>query len=129
MKQKASAGLIALRTLAAIRLVNGGLGLIAPQILIRRLGTDPAAETSAFYPFRMFGVRTIVLGADLLTLRGAPLKRASILAIVIHAIDTVSAAWGGIQGEVSPRTSRITTAISGTNTLLALIGYFARPRE
>ena len=43
------------------------------------------------------------------------------LALPIHAIDTASAAVGGLLGETSKRTSIVLTAVSGTNTVLALL--------
>ena len=43
------------------------------------------------------------------------------LALPIHASDTASAALGGLLGETSKRTSIMLTAISGTNTVLALL--------
>ncbi|MCD6033041.1 MAG: hypothetical protein K0S78_5223, partial [Thermomicrobiales bacterium] len=33
--------------LGVIRLINGGLGILAPGILVRRLGSDPAASPAA----------------------------------------------------------------------------------
>ena len=53
------------KALAAVRFVNGALGLLAPQVLLRRLGTDPTLDRSGVYPFRMFGVRTVLLAGDL----------------------------------------------------------------
>ena len=38
-----SHGTTAVRALAAIRLVNGTLGLLAPQVLVRRTSADPTA--------------------------------------------------------------------------------------
>ena len=35
--------------LAAIRLINGALALLAPRFLIRRLGTDPDVDASGRY--------------------------------------------------------------------------------
>jgi hypothetical protein len=122
-------GVWARRTLAVVRLANGTLGLLAPQILVKRLGVDPASSTTAYYPFRMFGIRTIVLGADLLTMRDDELRRASATAVLIHSVDTVAAAVGGLRGDVPAKAARLTTAISAVNTLLALVSWFARPRD
>jgi hypothetical protein len=119
-------GTVALRALAVVRLINGVLGLLAPAILIRRLGADPKVDKSAFYPFRLFGIRTIILGADLLTLRDEELDRASTTAVLIHSVDTASAALGGIRGEMPPKAAWTTTAISAVNTLLAVINWLAR---
>lgn len=39
--------------LGVIRLVNGTVGLLAPQVLIRQLGGDPATSPAAVYAFRL----------------------------------------------------------------------------
>jgi len=112
--------------LAGIRLANGTLGLLAPQLLVKRLGVEPALNTASYYPFRMFGIRTIVLGVDLLTLRDGELRRADATAVLIHSVDTVAAAVGGIRGDVPAKAARLTTAISAVNTALALVSWFSR---
>jgi hypothetical protein len=121
--------LAALRLLAAIRLANGALGLFAPHVLVRRLGADPREEPAALYPFRMFGVRTILVGSDLLLLRGTELKRSVGAAVIIHGCDTASAALGGARGEVSRRTAVLTTLISATNTALAVTAWRGKAWE
>jgi hypothetical protein len=109
------------KTLAAIRLLNGGVALVAPQLLLRRLGTDPARDPSGIYPLRMFGVRTVLIGADLLLLQGEERRRAARLAVLIHASDTVSAATAGMRGYLPAKVAVMTTAISATNTVLAVL--------
>ena len=83
------------KALATIRLVNGGLALLAPRWLARRLGVRPELQPAIIYPLRMFGIRTIFLGVDLLwgegVVRDAAVKRA----VVIHATDTVAAVLAG----------------------------------
>ncbi len=122
-------GLGALRALAVIRLVNGGLGLLAPGVLVRRLGAPEGSETVAYYPFRMFGIRTLLIGGDLLLLAGPDLERAVKMAVVIHGSDTLSALTGGIRREVPRKTAVMTTAISAVNTALALVAVRQRPWE
>ena len=109
------------RKLAAIRLLNGALALFAPRFLIRRLGTDPDVDPSAIYPFRMFGIRTLIIGADLLVLTGEERRRATRLAVLIHATDTASAATCLVKGYLPRKAGIVATAISGVNTVLALI--------
>jgi hypothetical protein len=53
-------------TLSAIRLFNGITALFAPAVLLCRLGVDPETNRAAFYALRMFGVRTVLIGAQLL---------------------------------------------------------------
>ena len=79
-------------SLAAIRIVNGAMGLVAPAVAARRIGTP---ERAPLYPWRMFGVRTVIIGPS--CSRAIPLvrERAVRLALPIHASDTVSAAVGG----------------------------------
>jgi len=58
------------KMLAAIRLFNGTAGLLVPEFLLQRLGADRETGRSGVYPFRMFGIRTMLIGADLLLLLG-----------------------------------------------------------
>ena len=109
------------KVLAGVRLVNGGLALVAPQFLLRRLGTDPDRDPSGIYPFRMFGIRTLLIGADLLLLTGDESRRASKLAVVIHASDTATAATCLAKGYLPRRAGVVATLISSVNTVLAVI--------
>jgi hypothetical protein len=52
--------MVAQRLLGAIRLFNGAVALVAPEVMARRLGTDPDAAPAPIHPLRMFGVRTVV---------------------------------------------------------------------
>jgi hypothetical protein len=112
---------LARKALASVRLFNGTVGLFAPELLLRRLGGDPATNRSGVYPFRMFGVRTILIGADLLVLRGAERRRATRLAVVIHAADTISAATAGRRGDLPRKAATVATLISAGNTMLAIL--------
>jgi hypothetical protein len=104
--------------LAAIRMFNGAMGLFAPGVAAGRIGTP---ERAPLYPWRMFGIRTVIIGAELLSRDPERRDNAVRLALPIHASDTASAAIGGLLGETSKRTSIMLTAISGTNTVLALL--------
>ena len=106
--------------LAAIRLVNGGAALFTPEQLAKRLGADPKANGAVVYALRMFGVRTVVIGTELLVLRGEALDRSLRKGILIHASDTVAAAAAGAKGYLPPRTAALTTLISTVNTGLAI---------
>jgi hypothetical protein len=111
--------------LATIRLVNGTLALVAPNMLLRRLGADPDANKVAVYPMRMFGVRTIVLGVQLLMDPRSP--EADRFGVIIHASDTATAITAGLRRQLPPRVAIMTTGISLTNTVLALA--IARPED
>ena len=124
MTDQAALGTVAIRTLAAIRIANGALGLVAPQVLVKRTSTDPTS-VEPYYAFRMFGIRTLVLGLDLLTLTGASQERARAQAVLIHATDTACAALGGLRGDLPARAARTTVAISAVNTALAVVAHRA----
>jgi hypothetical protein len=114
------------RMLGGIRLLNGAAALMAPGSVARRLGVDPDANPAPVYPLRMFGVRTVVLGAELLL----PLKqddrmRAMRIGILIHASDTLAAGLGGIRGQLPRRTAALLTGVSAVNTALAVLGSSA----
>jgi hypothetical protein len=116
--------------LGGIRLFNGAAALLVPGSVARRLGVDPDANPAPFYPLRMFGVRTVVIGAELLL----PLKqedrvRAMRIGILIHASDTLAAGLGGIRGQLPRRTAALLTGISALNTTLAVIGSSAPRAE
>lgn len=117
---QASLGTAAVRTLAVIRIVNGTLGLLAPHVLAARTSTDPDRK-EPYYAFRMFGIRTVVLGIDLLTLTGPAQERARTQAVIIHASDTAAALLGGLRGDVPAKVAKTTVAISAVNTALAVV--------
>ncbi|WP_406723607.1 hypothetical protein WJ438_01460 [Streptomyces sp. GD-15H] len=105
--------------LAGVRLFNGATGLLAPALLIQRLDPDRELSPAAVYAFRLFGIRTILLGLDLLANRGERLREDLREGILIHGSDTATAAMLGIRGQVPPRTAALITLISATNTVLA----------
>ncbi len=110
--------------LAGIRLFNGAAALFFPTMLARRFKDNP--NSAVIYVLRLFGIRTIIIGIELLVpdekLRASALR----YAIPIHASDTLSAALAGIQGQLPSRTSIMLTTISGVNTVLAIL---AQPRR
>ncbi|MER6029509.1 hypothetical protein [Streptomyces sp. NPDC001851] len=107
--------------LAAIRLVNGAAGLLAPDLLIRRFDPDSDPPSpAAVYAFRLFGIRTVLLGLGLLTHSGERLRDDLREAILIHGSDTATAATVGLHGHVPPRTAVLTTLISAVNTALSI---------
>ena len=117
------ASTVARKTLAMIRNLNGTAGLLEPEALLCRLGVDTARDRSGAYPFRMFGIRTILIGLDLLLLRGAELRRAEQLAVLIHATDTVSAAVTLARGDLPRKQGLVSTVISAINTALAIAAW------
>jgi hypothetical protein len=107
--------------LAAIRIFNGALALAGPAIVSRRLASEPDTTAPAHYPFRLFGVRTVVIGIDLLARDRELRDQAVRVALPIHLSDTAAAVIGGVRGELPRRTATMLTALSGTNTLLSLL--------
>jgi hypothetical protein len=108
-------------SLAGIRLLNGIVGLVAPELLIRRLATDPRQSPAAIYAFRLFGIRTILLGLELLTFRDEQLQRALHEGVIIHISDALTSVLLGEQGQLPPRIAVTTASISAVNVGLALI--------
>ena len=106
--------------LACIRLLMGLLGLLAPGIPARQIGVDPNANPGILYVFRMFGIRTVLIGAELLMQTGDRRAEALRRAVVIHASDTL-AAYLASRSAYFPKKGRIIIWISAFNTLLAII--------
>jgi hypothetical protein len=111
---------LARRALAGVRIFNGAAGLLAPAFLARRLGVEDAAGPMS-YPFRMFGIRTILIGADLFAIDPAVRRHAVRAAVVVHASDTVSAAVAWRSGALPRRPARMAMAISAGNLMLAIL--------
>jgi hypothetical protein len=106
--------------LANIRLLNGGLALVAPGFLARRIGVDPVANPGITYVFRMFGIRTVLIGVDLLSTQPERRARALEQAPLIHASDTIAAVLASFRRGF-PASGRAIILISAFNTLLAVL--------
>lgn len=113
--------------LAGVRLVNGALGVAAPEFLATRVDAAAPPAAAATYAFRMFGIRTVLLGVELLVTHGGDRRRALRRGLVVHGSDMASAAALAISGRVAPRNGALLTAISATNVVLALIALGPRP--
>jgi hypothetical protein len=106
--------------LALIRLFNGIAALLAPQFLSNRLGIDHENNPAALYVWRMFGIRTVLIGADLLLQKGQRRREAMRVAVVIHASDTLAAYLAGRSGKLPNDAARMIVGISAVNTGLAV---------
>ena len=114
--------------LAGVRLTMGTAGLLAPDLVIRRLAIDPATQSGMRYPLRMFGIRTVIIGAELLVPDARRRWHAERLAPVIHGSDTVSALLAWRRDDLPRRAGATATAISAVNLVLALVNLAARRR-
>ena len=107
--------------LAAIRLVIGTVTLVAPSAFARRAGVDPAARVAALYALRLFGVRTVFIGLDLLQRDPTGRARARRVAPLIHLSDVAAAAIAGRQRQLPARAARTAILVSGANVFLSLL--------
>jgi hypothetical protein len=108
-------------TLGVVRLTNGTLGLLVPRVLVGRIERGRSPSPAATYAFRMFGVRTILLGCDLLVREGPELRRSLDRAPLVHGSDTLTATLLTVGGHVPRRSGLLLVAVSATNTTLALL--------
>jgi hypothetical protein len=107
--------------LAGVRLFTGGAGLVAPRMFAQRLGRESDADGAAVHALRMFGIRTVLIGLDLVSRDPAVRRHALRFAVLIHASDTVSAAMAGMNRQLPARAAKLATAVSAVNVVLALI--------
>lgn len=115
--------------LGVVRVVNGVLGLVAPTFIARRLGDDqPERNAAAIYGIRLFGVRTIVIGLDLLRPPGEARDRAVRVAPFIHGSDTATVLTLQRRTLLPPQMARPLAAISGINTVLAVLAVLGSRR-
>lgn len=117
--------------LAGIRIFNGAVGLFAARRMAEQLGGELGDDKRFVYPARMFGIRTLILGLDLLTLRASDPSARRVLsqAVLIHATDTAAAAYAGRRGELPAKAAVFTTAISAVNTALAIVSLATYLRQ
>jgi len=115
--------------LGGVRIVAGATGLLAPAMIISRFGEgNPRDNPAAIYGLRLFGVRTVLIGVDLIRLRGPELDRALRAAPIIHASDTATVLTLQRNKQLSPEHARPLALISGLNTVLAVTAYLASRR-
>jgi len=81
------------------------------------------------YALRMFGIRTVLIGVDLLVQTGERRAESLRRAIVIHASDTVAAGLAARSGRLPGRTGLLITLISLANTLLAVYANAGERRQ
>ena len=112
--------------LAGVRLVNGTVSLVAPATFARRIGVEPEENGPSLYALRLFGVRTILIGSELLSRNPEVRARALRVAVGIHLSDTIAAAAAGASRQLPPKGAKTAVITSSLNTVLALIARRAR---
>ena len=116
--------------LGGVRILAGTTGLLAPTTIISRFGDSaPAANPAAIYGLRLFGIRTVLIGVDLLRMQGRELDHALRAAPIIHASDTATVLTLQYKKQLSPERARPLALISGLNTVLAVTAYAASRRS
>jgi hypothetical protein len=107
--------------LAVVRLVNGTIALVAPEKFLHVIGIDPEQNRLATYFLRMFGIRTIFLGLDLLSREEAARDSAVRRAVLIHATDAAAAVLAGVTGALQVRAAVSGAVTSTVNTALSVL--------
>ena len=107
--------------LAGVRLVNGAASLFAPATFARKLGVDPETNGPAIYVLRMFGVRTILIGSELLSRNPEVRAHAVRHAIRVHLTDAIAAAAAGATRQLPAKGAKLAVLTSSVNTALAVI--------
>jgi hypothetical protein len=108
-------------TLAGIRMFNGCAALFAPDKVAARLGADLDETPGLSYMMRMFGIRTILISAELVIPERRLRPWAVAVAPLVHVTDATAAATAGLKGQLPRRAAVMTTLISTTNAVLAVV--------
>ena len=115
-------------SLGLVLLTFGSLALALPRLLVRRIEGPGANSPAAVYAFRMFGIRTVLIGRQLLTRDEAERRSAIEQAPLIHATDTLTATLLTVGGELPRRTGASLIGVSACNTALALAARHRKQR-
>jgi hypothetical protein len=113
------------KALAAIMLTNGSLALLAPRWLAGQLGVRAEVQPAMLYALRLFGIRTVVVAADL-CLEPRRRRRALREGVLMHSTDAAAALVAVAMGQLPVRAGVTVGAISTVNTLLCLAGSWRR---
>jgi uncharacterized protein YjeT (DUF2065 family) len=111
--------------LGVIRLTNGLVALLAPGFLAERLGRAGERNSAAQYLLRMFGIRTVFLGLDLLAGDEDRRREALRRAPIIHASDVLAVLVAGASRQIPARAAAAGFGISCVNLWLALVARAA----
>jgi hypothetical protein len=106
--------------LGLIRLTNGLVALLVPEFLASRLGRAGERRSAAHYLLRMFGIRTVFLGLDLLLWDEERRREALRRAPIIHSSDVLAALVAGVSRQLPFRAAVAAFGISCVNLWLAI---------
>ena len=106
--------------LGLVRLTNGLVAMAVPGFLAQRLGRAGDSPGPSRYVLRMFGIRTVFLGLDLLTGDEQRKRKALRRAPIIHASDIAAVVLAGVSRQIPFRAAAAGFAISCVNLWLAL---------
>jgi hypothetical protein len=112
---------LAWKALAAIMLTNGSLALLAPRWLAGRLGVRADEQPATVYVLRMFGIRTVLVAADL-CLEPRRRRRALREGILMHSSDAAAALVAAAFGQLPAGAGLMAAGISAVNTALSVAG-------
>jgi uncharacterized protein YjeT (DUF2065 family) len=115
--------------LGVIRLTNGLVALLAPEFLAKRLGRAGEGSSSAHYLLRMFGIRTVFLGLDLLLGNEERRREALRRAPIIHGSDVLAALVAGVSHQLPFRAAAAAFGISCVNLWLAIAAQTSDGRD
>jgi hypothetical protein len=107
--------------LATIRLTVGTTALFAPRAFARHLDVDAGSDPAVIYVARLFGIRTIFIGTDILLRDEALRAQALRTGVVIHLSDATAAAIAALFGQIPRRAAVKAMILSSINAALAII--------
>lgn len=113
------------KALAAIMITNGTLAVVAPRWLAGQLGVRAELQPAMLYALRMFGIRTVLVAADL-CLEPRRRRRALKEGILMHSTDAAAALVAVSLGQLPFRAGVLAGGISVANTVLCLVGSRGR---
>jgi hypothetical protein len=106
--------------LAGIRLTLGIGGLVAPGLLARSFGIDPAESRGLTAMIRVFAARELMMGVGILATSGPDRDRWLRWGAMVDAGDVVSALLAGIRRDAPARAVVLTGAAGSTAVALGL---------
>lgn len=108
------------RRLAALRLVLGTAGYLAPGAVARAFGVDPDGNDALRSVVRMFAVREAALGLAVVAVEGPELTRWLALGAAVDAGDVITALLGRRSGRLSTYTTLAGTLLAGAAVAMGL---------